>query len=133
LLLSGIALGFNWIFLFQAYKNTTISNTALSYYFAPVFVMMLAPVILKEKFSAKKAICIFIAMVGMFLIIGSAKNDSTAYNNILGVTYGLTAAGFYASLMLLNKFIKELTDFNTLINCQHPFYTSAVCVYITRL
>ncbi|NMC56333.1 MAG: EamA family transporter, partial [Eubacteriaceae bacterium] len=113
LLLSGIALGFNWIFLFQAYKNTTISNAALSYYFAPVFVLMLAPVVLKEKFSAKKAICICVAMAGMFLIISNAQNGSSAYNNILGVTYGLIAAGFYASLMLLNKFIKSLDGLET--------------------
>lgn len=113
LLLSGIALGFNWIFLFQAYKNTTISNAALSYYFAPVFVLMLAPVVLKEKFSAKKAICICVAMAGMFLIISNAQNGSSGYNNILGVTYGLIAAGFYASLMLLNKFIKALDGLET--------------------
>lgn len=113
LTLSGIALGFNWIFLFQAYKNTTISNAALSYYFAPVFLMILASAILKEKFSIKKAVCICAAMIGMFLIISSAKTASTGYNNILGVTYGLIAAGFYASLMLLNKFIKELDGLGT--------------------
>src|SRR4051794_40089313 len=53
LLFSSIALGGNWIFLFQAYKHTTISNAALSYYFAPVFVMILSPLVLKEKLSTK--------------------------------------------------------------------------------
>lgn len=58
LLLSGGAIGLNWIFLFQAYKYTTISNATLSYYFAPVFVMLLSPVILKEKLTAKKIFCV---------------------------------------------------------------------------
>src|SRR6184192_146006 len=45
--LSGAAIGFNWIFLFEAYRYTTISNATLSYYFAPIFVMILAPFVLK--------------------------------------------------------------------------------------
>ncbi|NCA80889.1 MAG: EamA family transporter, partial [Sphingobacteriia bacterium] len=74
LLLSSIALGGNWIFLFQAYKHTTISNAALSYYFAPVFVMILSPVVLKEKLSFNKIACICVAMAGMFLIVNSSGN-----------------------------------------------------------
>ena len=38
LLLSGVAMGINWILLFEAYKYTTISAATLSYYFAPVIV-----------------------------------------------------------------------------------------------
>ncbi|WP_045519494.1 DMT family transporter [Neobacillus niacini] len=108
LLLSSIALAGNWIFLFQAYKHTTISNAALSYYFAPVFVLILSPLILKEKLSAKKIICIGIAMLGMLLIVGNSGVSTSGVDNLLGIGYGLMAAGFYASLMLLNKFIKNL-------------------------
>src|SRR4051794_30952780 len=43
LILSGAAIGFNWILLFESYRYTTISNATLSYYFAPIFVMILAP------------------------------------------------------------------------------------------
>jgi drug/metabolite transporter (DMT)-like permease len=43
LLFSSIALSLNWIFLFQAFKHTTLSNATLSYYFAPVFVLILTP------------------------------------------------------------------------------------------
>ncbi len=49
LILSGAAVGINWILLFQAYKYTTISNATLSYYFAPIFVIILAPFIFKRK------------------------------------------------------------------------------------
>ncbi|WP_249728569.1 EamA family transporter, partial [Bacillus paralicheniformis] len=54
LILSSIALCGVWIFLFQAYKATTIANAALSYYFAPVLVICLSPVILKEKLVGTK-------------------------------------------------------------------------------
>ena len=49
----------------------------------------------------------------MFLIVGSNGNSITGHNNFLGITYGLIAAGFYASLMLLNKFIKNLMGLET--------------------
>ena len=57
LALSGAAMGFNWILLFEAYKYTTVSIATLSYYFAPVLVTALCPIIFKEKLSLKKAIC----------------------------------------------------------------------------
>lgn len=54
LFLSGIALGGNWIFLYQSYDHTTLTNATLGYYFAPVFVMILSPFVLKEQLSVKK-------------------------------------------------------------------------------
>ena len=108
LLLSSIALGGNWIFFFQAYKHTTISNAVLSYYFAPVFVLILSPLVLKEKLSAKKIICIGVAMLGMLFIVGSSGVSTSGLDHLIGIGYGLLAAAFYATLMLLNKFIKNM-------------------------
>jgi len=108
LLLSSITLGGNWIFLFQAYKYTTVSNAALSYYFAPVFVLILSPFILKEKLSTKKLICIVLAIFGMLLVVASGGLSTARLEDFIGIGYGLLAAVFYASLMLLNKFIKNM-------------------------
>ena len=47
LLLSGVAMGFNWILLFEAYKYTTVSIATLSYYFAPVLVTLACPLLFK--------------------------------------------------------------------------------------
>lgn len=113
LLLSSVALGGNWIFLFQAYKHTTISNAALSYYFAPVFVLILSPLVLKEKLSTKKIICIGVAMLGMLLIVGNGGLSTSGLDDLIGIGYGLAAAVFYASLMLLNKFIKNMDGLET--------------------
>ncbi len=108
LVLSSIALGGNWIFLFEAYKHTTISNATLSYYFAPVFVLLLTPIVLKEKLSAKKIICIGIAMLGMLLIVGNGGMSGAGSGHLIGIGYGLLAAILYASLMMINKFIKQM-------------------------
>lgn len=113
LLLSSFALAINWILLFQAYKHTTIANASLSYYFAPVFVIVMSPFVLKEKLSLKKIICISIAVLGMFLIVQNRGNGGAQYNHLLGICYGIAAAIFYATLMLTNKFIKDMSGLET--------------------
>jgi Predicted permeases len=114
LLLSGAAIGFNWILLFQAYKYTTIANATLSYYFAPMFVMILSPVVLKERLTIIKIICIVSAISGLFLLLNINNEMSmTSNKQIIGVIYGLAAAIMYASVILMNKFIKGLSGFET--------------------
>lgn len=107
LILSGIALGGNWIFLYQSYDHTTIANATLGYYFAPVFVMILSPYVLREQLSIKKIVCIGVAVIGMVMIVGEGVSASSS-DDILGLSFGLIAAAFYASLLLLNKFIKDM-------------------------
>lgn len=104
LIFSGLAVGLNWIFLFQGYKYTSISNATLSYYFAPVFVTILAPFILKEKLTLSKFLCVLMALVGMFCIVG--VDGINGGSDLIGIVYGLLAAGFYASVILMNKFLK---------------------------
>lgn len=113
LLLSGAAIGFNWIFLFQAYKYTTIANATLSYYFAPMFVMMLSPLILKERLTMIKIVCISAALVGLFMILNGDSTATLSNTHLVGIGYGLAAAALYASVILMNKFIKGLSGFET--------------------
>lgn len=115
LFIASAALSGNWIFLFQAYKETTIANAALSYYFAPVLVIMLSPIVLREKLSHKKVACIGIALLGLFLILRNGRMEPTDHH-LVGIAYGLIAAGFYAGLTLINKFIRDLDGLeNTLL------------------
>lgn len=106
LIFSGLAVGLNWIFLFQGYKYTSISNATLSYYFAPVFVTILAPFVLKEKLTLSKFLCVLMALVGMFCIVG--VDGINGGSDLIGIFYGLLAAGFYASVILMNKFLKGI-------------------------
>lgn len=109
LFFSGVAIGLNWILLFESYRYTTLSNATLSYYFAPLFVLLVSPVVLKEKLTAVKVGCILLALIGMYLIVGKSPVISGEYNHPLGILYGIGAAAFYASLILLNKFLKGLS------------------------
>jgi len=107
LVLASISLSGNWIFLFQSYKETTIANAALSYYFAPVLVIVMSPIVLKEKLSLKKVLCVCVALVGLLLILQSGRSDEYG-NHLLGIVYGLIAATFYAILTISNKFIRDM-------------------------
>ena len=106
LLLSGAAMGVNWILLFEAYKYTTVSVATLSYYFAPVIVMIVCPLIFKERLTVKQIICFVMSTAGLVLITGTAGGGA---KDLLGIAFGLGAALFYATVMLLNKFIKGIT------------------------
>ena len=107
LFISGAAMGFNWIFLFEAYKYTTVSVATLSYYFAPVIVTVVCPILFKEKMTIKNIICFVFSTVGLVLITGLG-DLSSATNHLIGVGLGLGAACFYATEVLLNKSIKNV-------------------------
>lgn len=107
LLASGIAMGINWILLFQAYKYTTISAATLSYYFAPVIVTVVCPFLFHEKLTGKQAVCFCMSTVGLILIIG-VDSIGQGGNDLRGILFGLGAAAFYAAVILLNKFIKNV-------------------------
>lgn len=106
LLASGVAMGINWILLFEAYKHTTISVATLSYYFAPVIVTVVCPLLFKEKLTGKQIVCFIMSTLGIVMITGIG--DMGGGNNIIGILFGLGAAVFYATVILLNKFIKNV-------------------------
>ena len=103
LLLSGGAMGVNWILLFEAYRYTTVSVATLSYYFAPVIVMAVCPVLFREKMTGKQILCFVMSTAGLVLITGTAGGGR---QDLLGIAFGLGAAVLYAAVMMLNKFIK---------------------------
>lgn len=108
LLLSGTAMGFNWILLFEAYKYTTVAVATLSYYFAPVIVTLVCPLLFQEKLTKKQILCFVMSTLGLSLVIG-VTNLSSGGRDAIGIGFGLGAAALYATVILLNKFIKGVT------------------------
>ena len=106
LLASGVAIGINWIFLFEAYKYTTVSVATLSYYFAPVLVTIVSPILFKEKLSCRQILCFVMSTLGLVLITGIGSVGKG--KDLIGILFGLGAAVFYAMVVLCNKYIKEV-------------------------
>ncbi|MEG1138766.1 MAG: DMT family transporter, partial [Lachnospiraceae bacterium] len=108
LFLSGVAIGMNWILLFQAYRYTTLSVATLSYYFAPVIVMILCPLLFREHLTGKQVLCFVMSTFGLILVIGIGGFGFNR-SHLIGILFGLSAAAFYAAVIILNKFIKHIT------------------------
>lgn len=103
LCITGALIGLNWIFLFEAYNLTSVANATMAYYMQPTIVIMLSPMLLKEKLTIKKVICAFTAIVGMMFISGIFDMSNTSEGNIKGIISGLIAALLYASVVIINK------------------------------
>lgn len=105
LILSGMAVGFNWILLFEAYRYTTVSVATLSYYFAPVIITVACPILFKEKMGAKQWLCFIMSTIGIVLVTGIGDLNG-GDSHLRGIFFGLSAAVLYATAVLLNKYIK---------------------------
>ncbi|MBE6715976.1 MAG: EamA/RhaT family transporter [Ruminococcaceae bacterium] len=134
LIISGVAMAFNWILLFEAYNYTTVSVATLSYYFAPVIVTLLCPVLFKEKMGVKQWVCFIMSTVGIVLITGIGSLD-TGSNHFLGILCGLGAACLYATVILLNKFIRDVDGIHrtflqfvsaVVVLCPYVLFTSGI-------
>lgn len=105
LLLSGIAVGINWLLLFQAYHYTSVSIATLSYYFAPVLVTVACPILFREKLTPRQILCFVMSTIGLCMIILTGS-PAEGHNHFLGIVLGLGAAVFYAAAVLMNKALK---------------------------
>ena len=108
LVLSGIAMGFNWILLFEAYKYTTVSVATLSYYAAPVIITFVSATLFREKLTKRGILCFVMSTLGILLITVSGGGMSGNGTDHIGIMFGLGAAVLYATVVLLNKFIKNV-------------------------
>lgn len=115
LLFAGIVIGLNWIFLFQAYNNTTIAIATLTYYLAPTFVVLLSPLVLNESLSKFKIVCVIISLVGMSLVADIFSGKQIGDNNFIGIFYGIMAALLYSGVILSNKFLKNISAMDSSI------------------
>lgn len=115
LLFAGIVIGLNWIFLFQAYNNTTIAIATLTYYLAPTFVVLLSSLVLKESLSKFKIVCVIISLVGMSLVADIFSGKQIGDNNFIGIIYGIMAAFLYSGVILSNKFLKNISAMDSSI------------------
>ena len=115
LVLSGAFIGFNWIFLFEAYRYTTVATATLCYYMAPIFVILVSPLFFKEKLTLKKSICVAVAITGMVFVSGILQSGFNATKEMKGVVLGLMAALLYAGVVVMNKHIKSVSAFDKTI------------------
>ncbi|RJS83777.1 hypothetical protein CW706_05635 [Candidatus Bathyarchaeota archaeon] len=98
----GALLSLGWSFLFQSMKLIAIANAILLNYMAPVFVALLAPLLLNERIEKVTIIALAISVAGM-MIISYQHNLQMKIYSLEGVLFGLLAGLAYAGFIILSK------------------------------
>ena len=111
LVLSGIALGFNWILLFEAYRYTTVATATMCYYLAPMFLLLVSP-LFGEKLTGKKLLCVGIALLGMVFVSGVLEGKLPEAGELMGIALGVGAAVLYTTVIVLNKKLGNMKAFD---------------------
>ncbi len=124
LLLSGVSMGASWMFLYEAYQQIGVSISSLLYYCGPVIVMILSPVIFKEKLLSRKVTGFLIVLAGMILINGVLLTNG---HNFSGFFCGIMSACTYATMIIFNKKAVSITGLeNALLQLAASFVTVSV-------
>ena len=123
LILSGALMGLNWLCLFEAYNYTSVATATLCYYMQPIMIVLVSPVLFKEKLTSKKLVCVAVALLGMVFVSGVLE---TQVGGFLGIVLGLLAAVLYGIVVIMNKFITDVDSYQkTMIQL-----VSAACIMI---
>lgn len=115
LLLSAAMMSFNWITLFEAYRYTTVATATLCYYMAPIFVTLISPVLLKERLTARKLLCVFLALAGMVFVSGVPQSGLPGPSEAKGILLALCSAALYAGVILINKYLAGVPAYDRTI------------------
>ena len=115
LLFSGALLGFNWILLFESYRYTSVAVSTLCYYMAPILIILASPIVLRERLTVRKILCVLAALVGMVCISGVLSEGIPESGELKGILLGLAAAVLYAAIVLANKRIHDISAYDKTI------------------
>ncbi|MBQ6945980.1 MAG: EamA family transporter [Ruminococcus sp.] len=128
--LSGIAMGTSWMFLYEAYQQIGVSLSSLLYYCGPVIVMILSPLIFKEKLTIPKIVGFAIVLIGILLVNGNAADGNI---NTWGLFCAAMSAVTYFFMVTLNKQAKNITGMeNSVIQLIVSFLTVGIFMLIKQ-
>lgn len=138
LLLSGAALGGSWILMGLSKAYTASSGmSAAWYYTAPLLLMLVSPLFLKEKLTGLRVITALAASVGVVLMSGMTFQDLW---HVMGILTAVGAAALFAAVVVINKVMKrvpaqEATFFQLIvavvITMPYAFFVRGEAVVIT--
>ncbi len=124
LVISGVAMGASWMFLYEAYAQIGVSIATLAYYCGPVIVMILSPILFREEITGAKVLGFLAVMAGMFVVNAQALSEGkTAW----GLFCGIMSAVMYAFMVIFNKKAVSITG---LENSMWQLITSFITVAI---
>jgi drug/metabolite transporter (DMT)-like permease len=130
LIISGIAMGTSWMFLYEAYRQIGVSIASLAYYCGPVIVMALSPLLFHEKLAWPKVFGFLTVLCGVFLVNSQAFQEG---KTVWGLFCGGMSAVMYAFMVIFNKKAKDITGLeNSMLQLSISFLAVAVFVGIKQ-
>lgn len=86
----------------EAINYVPLSLAAILLGLYPIFVMILAALIFKEKITRRKILCMALALIGCVLASGLLESGQTSFS-AYGVAVGFVSAIFYAFYSIMSK------------------------------
>lgn len=109
ILVGGVALIANWIFLFSSFNYASISVSTVTYHFQPFFLLLLNALFFREKIKYFKLVWLLMAFIGLLLIIElDWEQISFSNDEFLGMLMALAAGFLYAVATLIVKKVKNV-------------------------
>lgn len=109
--LCGIFLVLNWVFLFKAFEEMSISVTITIYNLAPIFVLIFGTLFLKERMTIQGLLATIVCFIGSILIVGIENFQSIHQLMNSGFIWALLSALCYALTMITSKTVQNLSPF----------------------
>lgn len=111
LLLLGVWQAGGLLSYYTAVSFTNVSLSVLLLYTAPVYVLLVSPLVLKEKISTKNLAALVLSLTGVIVVVGPENIFSgTAEANsgyLLGVLMGLLSGFFYACITMTSRYLRD--------------------------
>ena len=124
-----LLLGSNGIVASQIALPSTqigVSLATLAYYCGPMIVMVLSPLLFRERLTLAKLMGFAVVLAGFFLINHQACQDG---KSALGLLFGGLSAVLYALMVILNKKAKSIQGLeNAMLQLLVSFLTVAAYV-----
>ena len=112
LLIAGVLLGLNWVTLFEAYRYTTVAVATLCTYLNPIIIVFGAAILMHEQLTARKLLCIAVALIGMVFVSGVADSGLPTAGEAKGILLGLLTAVLYGCIVLSNKQLRDISAYD---------------------
>lgn len=98
----------NNITYFYSLAHTTVSNAVFTHYTAPIFVALLAPIIIAERIRKVTAISLPLAAAGMALIVLAGGGLRMAGADTAGIIAGTASGLAYAFIIIFSRQLSSM-------------------------
>jgi DME family drug/metabolite transporter len=102
----GAADAFNVLLLFAAYE-ITVGVAVLAHYLTPILVAVASPLLLRETLTRRTVVAVAVSFSGLALMLAPSEGAASADAVWRSAALGAGSAFFYASNVVVNKFVAD--------------------------